>query len=141
MTNPNKIKGDRAERAVRAHLRGNGFPHAERTRAGYERDGGDLHLAPVLGAGPGVIAQVKDCGQSRWAEWLTQTEEQLVAARAEHAVLIVKRRGIGDPGRWLAVMPLHRMLELLRHAGYGPRSTEETTGNEATYGQATPPSR
>ncbi|WP_027503333.1 hypothetical protein [Rhodococcus sp. UNC363MFTsu5.1] len=113
MTNPNKTKGDRAERAVRDFLRTNGFPHCERTRAGYTRDAGDLHPAP------GLTVQVKDRAAYAWPEWLRQLGEQKDEARADHALLVLKRRGLGDPGEWLAVMPLAQMAELLRAAGYG----------------------
>ncbi|MET4611063.1 hypothetical protein ABIC28_002044 [Rhodococcus sp. PvR044] len=113
MTNPNKTKGDRAERAVRDFLRTNGFPHCERTRAGYTRDAGDLHPAP------GLTVQVKDRAAYAWPEWLRQLNEQKDEARADHALLVLKRRGLGDPGEWLAVMPLAQMAELLRAAGYG----------------------
>ncbi|MBM4496211.1 hypothetical protein GS426_11240 [Rhodococcus hoagii] len=92
MSNPNKAKGDRAERAVRDYLRANGFPHCERTRAGYTRDAGDLHPAP------GLTVQVKDRAQYAWPEWLRQLDEQRDEAKADHAVLVVKRRGLGDPG-------------------------------------------
>ncbi|WP_064078920.1 hypothetical protein [Prescottella equi] len=87
MPNPNKLRGDRAERAVRDYLRANGFPHCERTRAGYTRDAGDLHPAP--------------------------------GATAGQAVPVAQRRGLGDPGQWLAVMPLAAIARLLRDAGYG----------------------
>lgn len=113
MPNPNKLRGDRAERAVRDYLRANGFPHCERTRAGYTRDAGDLHPAP------GLTVQVKDRAQYAWPEWLRQLDEQRDEAKADHAVLVVKRRNLGDPGQWLAVMPLAAIARLLRDAGYG----------------------
>lgn len=119
--NPSKRKGDRAEVAARDFLRGQGFPGAERTRAGYARDAADLHLCP------GVVAQVKDCKALRWSEWFAELAEQQATAGAEHAVLIVKRPGQGEAGRWLAVMPVESMARLLRLAGYGtpPESWEE----------------
>lgn len=113
MSNPNKAKGDRAERTGRDYLRAHGFPGTERTRAGYTRDAGDLHLSP------GVIAQVKDCRTLRWREWLAELAEQALEAQADIGLLIVKRPGMGDPGQWLAVTTVERMTELLRGAGYG----------------------
>lgn len=121
MTNPNKLKGDRAERAARDYLRTVGFPGAERTRAGYTRDAGDLHLAP------GVIAQVKDCKVLRWQEWLAGLNEQAAEAQADVGLLVVKRPGQGNPGEWLAVMPLRKMAALLRLAGFGTSLDIETT--------------
>ena len=119
MTNANKLKGDRAERAVRDFLRTNGFPGTERTRAGYFRDAGDLHACP------GVTIQVKDRAAYAWPEWFTQLAEQKTEANADHAVLVCKRRGLGDPSQWLAVMPLDAMTQLLREAGYGTAPDRE----------------
>jgi hypothetical protein len=113
MTNANKAKGDRAEAAVRDYLRVNGFPGTERTRAGYQRDAGDLHLTP------GLIAQVKDVAAYSWPTWLASLEGQIAEAQADHGVLVSKRRGLGDAGNWLAVMPLSAWVRLAREAGYG----------------------
>lgn len=115
MTNRNKAKGDRAERAVLLALHKLGFPWAKRTRAGYERDYGDIHLSP----GPGLIAQVKDHKTVRWVPWLADLRGQRAACEADHAFLVVKRAGLGDAGDWLAVMPLRDFAILARRAGYG----------------------
>lgn len=74
MSNPNKRRGDDAERAVLAYYREHGFPGAERTRPGRKEDEGDIHLAP------GAIAQVKNCRTLRWGEWLAHLVAQKVAA-------------------------------------------------------------
>lgn len=117
MTGTNKRKGDAAERAVQKALHALGFPWTEKTRAGYERDHGDLHLCP----GPAAIAQVKNARPPRWSEWLEQMAEQKSNAGADVAFLVWKRVGLGDAraGEWLAVMTLADMAELLRRAGYG----------------------
>lgn len=126
MTNANKVKGDRAERAAREALRALGFPWCEKTRAGYERDLGDLHL------GPGVIAQVKDWGRPDWTLWLRGLHQQMANAAADHGFLLVKRRGIGEPraGEWLAVMTVEQMALLLRRAGYGSDLPSDSESNE-----------
>ena len=115
MSNPNKAKGDRAEMAARDFLRANGFPGTERTRAGYTRDLGDLHLSP------GALAQVKDCRVLRWGEWLPDLAAQIENHGADVGFLVVKRPGLGQMqvGRWLAVMPVQQMTDLIRAAGYG----------------------
>lgn len=117
--NPQKAKGDRAERDARDWYRQHGYPGAERTRAGYTRDAGDLHLSP------GAIAQVKDCKTARWSEWLEQLDEQQAEAGADVAWLVVKRRGHADPSRWLAVMTVEQHAELVRRAGFGTPMEEE----------------
>jgi hypothetical protein len=115
MSNSNKAKGDAYERAVQDYLQTSGFPWTEKTRAGYARDHGDLHLVP----GPAVIAQAKNHNRITLPEWLAQLEDQITAAGADHGFLAVKRRGVGDPGRSYAVMELAGLVRLLRAAGYG----------------------
>jgi hypothetical protein len=127
VTNRNKVKGDAFQRDQRDFYRTNGFPGAETTRAGYERDGGDIHLDPVVGIAPGVICQAKNWGETNWRKWLEELRAQTVTARAGVGFLAVKRRGVGDPGEQLAVMPVREFLLLLRRAGYGsPLEIEET---------------
>jgi hypothetical protein len=113
MVNPQKVKGDRWEREVRDYASEHGFPGTEKTRAGYERDRGDLHLAP------GLIAQAKNHARINLPEWLAQLAEQVDNAAAEHGFLVVKRRGVADPGRGYAVQELSAHLRLCRAAGYG----------------------
>lgn len=121
MSNPSKTRGDRFENAVRDYVQGNGFPWTERTRAGYARDWGDLHLEPITRA---VIAQCKNHNRLTFPEWLVQLRQQVQRAGARHGVLVVKRRGVSDPGRSLAVMELEQFLVLLREAGYGDQPEE-----------------
>ena len=111
--NPQKQKGDRWERALAAWLRGQGWPHAERTRAGWEDDRGDI-------AGtPGVTWSAKDCRTLRWSEWLSDLADQVVNAGTDIGVLALKRPGTADAGQALAVMRLDKLVELLHAAGYG----------------------
>jgi len=115
MPNPNKRKGDKTERDARGWYRANGFPWAEKTRAGYPRDSGDLHVSPT------AITQVKNCRVLRWQEWFQQLRKQKTEARAHVSWLVVKRPGMGDAkvGKWLAVMTVEDHAELLRAAGHG----------------------
>lgn len=117
MPNSNKVKGDWAERVVQSALRVLGFPWCEKTRAGYARDMGDLHLVP----GPAAICQVKNARTPLWSEWLEQLAEQTSNAGADVGFLVWKRPGLGESraGEWLAVMRLDDMAVLLRRAGYG----------------------
>ncbi len=129
MSNPNKIKGDRFELAVQHHMQRKGFPWCEKTRAGYARDHGDLHLEPVTRA---VIAQCKNHNRLALPEWLDQLARQVDDAGARHGMLVVKRRGVTDPGRSLVVMDLDAALRLVRAAGYGtPLDDEDDTADTA----------
>ncbi|WP_203236553.1 hypothetical protein [Nocardia panacis] len=119
MPSPQKRKGDEFERTVCDYLRHNGFPYAERTRAGYQRDTADIHLDPTVGLAPGAIGQAKKVRTPRWREWITDLREQINNARADVGFLIWKLWGVGDPGEQLAIMPLREYVVLLRRAGYG----------------------
>lgn len=125
MAHPNKLKGDRWERAARDYCLAEGFD-ADRTRAGYERDHGDIHLAATP-AGPQVILQAKNEARIDLASYVRDTEAQRVAAGAEHGAAVVKRRGVGDPGSSYVVMTLDDYLRLLRQAGYASAIPEEKT--------------
>ncbi|MDJ0010117.1 hypothetical protein [Gordonia alkanivorans] len=114
MTNRMKARGDQYERDILKLARRSGFPFAERTRPGRREDEGDIHLAP------GVIVQTKDQKTAVWRDWLSELKSQRLAARADHGILVVKRRGTGGrPPLHLAVMPLDDMLRLLCDCGYG----------------------
>ena len=123
MANPNKRRGDVFEIAVCEHCCGAGFS-ADRTRAGYARDHGDIHLASGP-AGPAVILQCKNHARIDLAGWLDDLAEQVEASGAEHGALVVKRRGVGNPGRSYVVMELDPWLVLADQAGYGITSSEE----------------
>jgi Holliday junction resolvase-like predicted endonuclease len=112
MANPNKKKGDAYERAVRDHLNETGL-HVERTRAGYQRDAGDLHVLNTDGTVHATI-QCKNTSAYDWNNWLPALEQQRQEAKASYAVLVRKRRGIADPGQSTATMTLRDMARILR---------------------------
>lgn len=117
MTSSQKRKGDVFELALRAHLADRGFA-VSKTRAGYERDHGDLHILGD-GHGPTVIIQAKNrVDMSKLGAWLRAAVEQRTAAQARHGIVVAKRVGIGAAGRQYAVMELDDLLALLREAGY-----------------------
>jgi hypothetical protein len=111
MTNVQKVKGDVFERLVRDHAEARGF-RAERTRAGYARDAGDVHLLTDAGR---VLATLQAKNHRTWclAEWLRELAEQRTEAKALHAALVIKRRGVADPGQSYVVLTLDNYLDLL----------------------------
>lgn len=117
MTGAGKRKGDAAERATRVALHRLGFPWTEKTRAGYERDHGDLHLVP----GPAVIAQVKAWRTYEWGDWFRGLGEQIVNAKADYGFLVLRRPGMSDERgeEFIVAMRLGEFTKLLRQAGYG----------------------
>jgi hypothetical protein len=115
VASPQKRKGSAFELACQDWLQAHGFPWTEKTRAGYERDWGDLHLVP----GRALIAQAKNVKAWRVAEWLGELGEQVTNAAADFGFLIVKRPRVGDVGRSYVVMELQDFTRLAREAGYG----------------------
>lgn len=117
MANRNKQKGDRAERAVRDWAVDHG-PGSFKTRAGFNDDMGDvlwLHMAGY------VVLQVKDVARPVWSTWFSQLADQVATAtrevRGDYAVLggviVHKVRGVADPAKWRAVLPLESLEQLL----------------------------
>ena len=115
MSNPSKAKGDQFEWdliKVATEILAEAGLTVERTRAGYERDEGDLL---VLTADRQRVAsiQAKNRRERKWSEWLADTERQGVTARARFAALVVKRNGIGDVGRSYVISTVAAYLRLL----------------------------
>ncbi|WP_280427202.1 hypothetical protein [Nocardia brasiliensis] len=106
-------KGKRFERAERARWDADGF-QPKGTRAGYERDAGDNHVAPR------VIQQCKHTKDYRFAQWLDELAEQMTEAGAEVGILTVKRSLPGKPPLILDVIPRHVLVLLLQRSGYAP---------------------
>lgn len=107
MSNPPRKKGTAGETACVYWFRLHGFNGADRQPLRGNRDAGDLALAP------GVVAEVKSyrlptghptAGQL--TVWLEQAAVEKANAGAKHCVLIIKRPGTTDVGRWFAFLPL-----------------------------------
>lgn len=109
MTNPQKRKGSAAERLVAAWLRSKGWIHAERSRAGWQDDRGDIDGMP------GVVIEVKNQKRIDIPGWLDELEVEMVNARAWTGVLVIKRRGSTNPDDWYFVMPGHVWADLMRN--------------------------
>lgn len=150
----NRDKGARAERDLVKWLRVNGWPGAERAvRTGYRTtnrtsaDPGD-----VTGT-PGIVWQVKHSATfdepAKLARHLAATEQQRAAATADLGLLVQRRTGAPDAGRWwvhitgrafaqlltgqpapdfdcTARVTLAELVPLLHRAGYGTRPEEDT---------------
>lgn len=144
--NKPKARGTAAETAVLRHARANGFPWAERLALTGAADCGDISLLPgrlvILEVKAHATAATGQPGEALLRTWLDQTETERSNAGADHAVLVVKRKGTTDPSKWwtwldpstlyaligsaapppftsAACLPLGDVLLLLRAAGYG----------------------
>lgn len=124
MPNPQKQKGDRAERAVRDYLTAQGFRGAFKTRAGYSDDRGDV-IVPLRGhQGGGMAVQVKDVATPAWKAWMAGLADQVRNGGHRHGVIWWKRRGSSDPGTWTVMMTGQAFLEVLEDLGY-PRESAQ----------------
>jgi hypothetical protein len=136
----NLEKSKIAERAVVSYLRAHGWPGAERTvRTGYRvagrasRDQGDVDGAP------GLAWQVKTTtanAEPMVRKWLAETEDQRAAAGADLGLLVVKRIGATDPGRWWSYLRLDALAQLLARIT-GPLPPAGPVARLAPLGPAT----
>lgn len=115
-------KGTAAETAVVRWARANGFPWADRGPLRGAHDQGDVTLCP------GVIAEVKSHAgaasvgqpaQAQLASWMAETETERANAEADIAILVVKRKGTSDVGRWWVYVPAWVLT-----GGYDPRPAQ-----------------
>lgn len=127
MTNRSKAKGDKFELAVTEHVNGSGV-EARRTRAGYERDYGDIHLAPGVTA-PLAILQCKNEQRVDLAGYVRATEVQRLEAGAEHGATVVKRRGVAAPGEQYVLLTLDAYLKLVKAI---TEETQQVTPSDAS---------
>lgn len=106
-----RAKGTAAETAVVNYLKANGFPEADRAPLRGTLDKGD-----VTGI-RNVVIEVKNHKTYSIPAWLRELEVEIANAKAETGFLVVKPNGIGTAktGDWWAVLPLRRMVELLRN--------------------------
>lgn len=117
MTNANKVKGDSFERSITNYLVARGID-AVRTRAGYERDYGDIHIRRAeTSVWPSAVLQAKNHRTWKIAEWLRELPRQITEAKALTGALVVKRPGVSDPGAQYVVMELEEWMSLIRAAG------------------------
>ena len=107
MTSPQKRKGSAAELAVAKWLRKLGWIHAERSRAGWTDDRGDIDGMP------GVVVEVKNCKTISIPEWLRELEVEITNAQAWTGAVIAKRKGSTDVDDWYAIMPAKIWGELM----------------------------
>jgi hypothetical protein len=107
MTSPQKRKGNSAELAVAKWLREWGWVHAERSRAGWQDDRGDIDGLP------GVVVEVKNQKTIDIPGYLGELEVEMENADAWTGVCIVKRRGSVDVDDWYAMMPASVWAQLL----------------------------
>ena len=107
MTSPQKRKGSAAELAVAKWLNRLGWTGAERSRAGWTDDRGDIDGMP------GVCIEVKAEKKIDIPGYLRELEVEIENAKAWTGAVIIKRRGSTNVDDWYAVMPAKVWGELM----------------------------
>ena len=103
-------KGARAERAVVAHLRQNGYPDARRYLAGDGRQPGDIDAVP------GVSIEVKNASTYTISAWLRQAIDEAGPDRLPVVMMHPKGVALDDVANWWVVMRVSDFLPLVRDA-------------------------
>jgi hypothetical protein len=97
-----KAIGTAAETAFARWLNVNGWPQAERRALRGSADAGDITGTP------GVCWELKagdaaHCASDATCDgWMRETETERQHAAADIGVLVLRRKGKGDPGDWWA---------------------------------------
>lgn len=116
MSNPQKNKGSAYERLIVNYLREKGFD-AERTRAGWTDDRGDIH--GVLSAtGRPFTFECKTHRRDNLPGWVRELEIEISNAKGEIGAVIHKKVGTTDGKEQYATLPLGMLVQLLKEAGY-----------------------
>lgn len=114
MSTPSKDKGDRAEVALVTYLQA-WWPNVRRTKAGGEKDLGDLSGLTDRDGDVWAV-QVADRNWRAFSEIevkARETAQQAERLGAPCWVMICKRPGCKDPGRWWAWMEAGTLFDLI----------------------------
>ena len=104
MVNKAKALGTAAETALLRWLHQNGHKDAVRNPPAGTKDVGDITVGGWDRYDP-IVVEVKNHANLATAinDGLAELDVEMVNAGTSHGVLVVKRRGKGDPGQWLAI--------------------------------------
>ena len=117
MTNPQKAKGSSYERLIKDGLVAEGFDDAERTRAGWSDDRGDIHGVshPDLGA---FTFECKNHKALALAGWIAELDRERHANGGGLGAVIHKKKGETSAAEQYATLPFWMLVRLLIEAGY-----------------------
>lgn len=109
-----KQKGTSAETAVVNWIKDNSpkKKHVERRSLNGVNDRGDI-------AGiPSVVIEVKNHARMELSAWLAELVVEMDNDKADTGVVIHKKKGTTDVGKWYATMPVEVWFKLIEKAGY-----------------------
>ena len=106
MSNLSRRKGTRAELMVAKFFQSHGHPKAERSRAGWSDDRGDIDGVEDL------TVEVKDQKRHDIGCWLKELEVEQKNRGTNHGVCAVKKLGAVNVQDWYAIMTMTEFLKL-----------------------------
>ena len=115
MPNPKKNKGDSYERSIVGYLRESGF-NADRTRAGWEDDRGDIH--GISRNNTPFTFECKNHRRDNLPGWIAELHSEVANNGGVLGAVIHKRTGTTTPSDQYATLPLGMLVQLLKEAGY-----------------------
>ena len=117
MPNPQKTKGSAYERLIKDGLADAGYDDAERTRAGWSDDRGDIHgiSHPVLGA---FTFECKNHKALNLAGWVAELDRERHANGGGLGAVVHKKKGETTAAQQYATLPFWMLVQLLIEAGY-----------------------
>ena len=107
-----KQKGTAAETAVVNWLQSKGRKSVERRTLNGVKDRGDI--AGIVG----LVIEVKNHQRMALSEWVDELNVEMLNDKADTGVVIHKRKGTTDVGKWYATMPVEVWFKLLEEAEY-----------------------
>jgi len=115
MPNPNKAKGDTFERSIVTYLRERGF-NADRTRAGWADDRGDIH--GISRNGIPFTFECKNHRRDNLPGWITELRNEVANNNGVLGAVVHKRIGTTTPPDQYATLPLGMLVLLIKEAGF-----------------------
>ncbi|MER7076617.1 hypothetical protein SAMN02982929_05322 [Saccharopolyspora kobensis] len=110
----NRRKGIETERRVARYLNEHGWPKADRYVNNGYRTATRTAADPLdIRETPGLVWSVKYDASHRIAAWFAEVEDKAAAVGADLGVLVERRPGYANPGRWWAyitVADLHGLF-------------------------------
>lgn len=122
-----RTAGTRTERAVADYLAAAmADDRIDRRAKTGAKDRGDISGIRVHGQR--VVVEVKDCATVALPGWIAQAHTEAGNDDALVGVVVAKRRGTADPGRWWVHMTVDDLLALLTGQRHGHRRDFDTDG-------------
>ena len=116
MSNPQKNKASAYERSIVNYLRDNNYD-ADRTRAGWTDDRGDIH-GITNSEGKPFTFECKNHRRDNLPGWIVELEREIANAGGDIGVVVHKKHGTTKPEDQYASLPLGMLVQLLKEAGY-----------------------